>query len=245
MNRNRRRLLDAISRPYGMVLVTGPTGSGKTVSLYTCLNILNRDGVNISTAEDPAEINLAGINQVNVDDKAGLTFAVALRAFLRQDPTSSWSVRFATWKPRKSPSRLPDRSHGDIDAAHQRCPGHPDPPDEYGRADLQYRLERSAHHRAAPGAPPVQLQEADRRTGQDPPRCGFHRADLDGSWTLFGPGGCERCKGTGYKGARRHLSGHAGFEAIQRLIMSGQEKWIWRNRLRAGWEPARIRPAQR
>ena len=69
-----------------MVLVTGPTGSGKTVSLYTCLNILNKHGVNISTAEDPAEINLPGINQVNVDDKAGLTFAASLKAFLRQDP---------------------------------------------------------------------------------------------------------------------------------------------------------------
>ena len=79
-------LLDAVSRPYGMVLVTGPTGSGKTVSLYTCLNILNKPGVNISTAEDPAEINLPGVNQVNVNEKAGLTFASALRAFLRQDP---------------------------------------------------------------------------------------------------------------------------------------------------------------
>ncbi|PKN16945.1 MAG: type II secretion system protein GspE, partial [Deltaproteobacteria bacterium HGW-Deltaproteobacteria-22] len=79
-------LMDAISRPYGMILVTGPTGSGKTVSLYTCLNILNKDGINISTAEDPAEINLPGVNQVNVDDRAGLTFPVALKAFLRQDP---------------------------------------------------------------------------------------------------------------------------------------------------------------
>ena len=69
-----------------MVLVTGPTGSGKTVSLYTCLNLLNKPGINISTAEDPAEINLPGINQVNVNEKAGLTFAAALRAFLRQDP---------------------------------------------------------------------------------------------------------------------------------------------------------------
>ena len=69
-----------------MMLVTGPTGSGKTVSLYTCLNILNKPGMNISTAEDPAEINLPGVNQVNVNDKAGLTFAAALRAFLRQDP---------------------------------------------------------------------------------------------------------------------------------------------------------------
>jgi len=80
------RLLHAIGRPYGMILVTGPTGSGKTVSLYTCLNILNQPGVNIATVEDPAEINLPGINQVNVNDRAGLTFAAALRSFLRQDP---------------------------------------------------------------------------------------------------------------------------------------------------------------
>ena len=79
-------LLAAVHRPYGMVLVTGPTGSGKTVSLYTCLNILNLPGVNISTAEDPAEINLPGVNQVNVSDKAGLTFAAAQKSFLRQDP---------------------------------------------------------------------------------------------------------------------------------------------------------------
>ena len=80
------RLLVAIGRPYGMILVTGPTGSGKTVSLYTCLNILNQPGVNIATVEDPAEINLPGINQVNVNDRAGLTFAAALKSFLRQDP---------------------------------------------------------------------------------------------------------------------------------------------------------------
>ena len=82
----KERLLKAIQRPYGMILVTGPTGSGKTVSLYTCLNLLNQPGVNISTVEDPAEINLPGINQVNVNPKVGLTFASALRAFLRQDP---------------------------------------------------------------------------------------------------------------------------------------------------------------
>ncbi|MEJ2566412.1 MAG: type IV-A pilus assembly ATPase PilB, partial [Gammaproteobacteria bacterium] len=79
-------LLKAVHQPYGMVLVTGPTGSGKTVTLYTCLNILNGEDRNISTAEDPAEINLPGVNQVNVNPKVGLTFASALRAFLRQDP---------------------------------------------------------------------------------------------------------------------------------------------------------------
>ncbi|MCP3673595.1 MAG: Flp pilus assembly complex ATPase component, partial [Gammaproteobacteria bacterium] len=78
--------LDALSKPQGMILVTGPTGSGKTVSLYTGVNILNKPDVNISTAEDPVEINLTGINQVNVNVKQGMTFAKALRAFLRQDP---------------------------------------------------------------------------------------------------------------------------------------------------------------
>lgn len=78
--------LDALAKPQGMILVTGPTGSGKTVSLYTGVNILNKADVNISTAEDPVEINLSGINQVNVNPKTGLTFASALRAFLRQDP---------------------------------------------------------------------------------------------------------------------------------------------------------------
>ena len=78
--------LNALSKPYGLILVTGPTGSGKTVSLYTGLNILNTPDRNISTAEDPAEINMPGVNQVNVHPKVGLTFAAALRAFLRQDP---------------------------------------------------------------------------------------------------------------------------------------------------------------
>ena len=78
--------LQALAQPHGMILVTGPTGSGKTVSLYTGLNILNKEDTNISTAEDPAEINLPGVNQVNVNPKVGLTFASALRAFLRQDP---------------------------------------------------------------------------------------------------------------------------------------------------------------
>ncbi len=78
--------MDALDKPQGMLLITGPTGSGKTVSLYTGLNILNREDTNISTAEDPVEINLQGINQVNVNNKVGLTFAAALKSFLRQDP---------------------------------------------------------------------------------------------------------------------------------------------------------------
>lgn len=78
--------MEALEKPQGMLLITGPTGSGKTVSLYTGLNILNTEDTNISTAEDPVEINLEGINQVNVNPKVGLTFAAALKAFLRQDP---------------------------------------------------------------------------------------------------------------------------------------------------------------
>ncbi len=85
-NADLQRLIQAIRAPHGMVLVTGPTGSGKTQSLYACLNLLNTPEVNIATVEDPCEIQLAGINQVNVQDKPGLSFAVALRAFLRQDP---------------------------------------------------------------------------------------------------------------------------------------------------------------
>lgn len=82
----KKLLMDAVMRPYGMVLVTGPTGSGKTVSLYSCLQILNKEDVNICTAEDPAEINLPGVNQVNMNEKAGLTFSATLKSFLRQDP---------------------------------------------------------------------------------------------------------------------------------------------------------------
>jgi len=82
----KRLYVEALANPYGMVLVTGPTGSGKTVSLYTGINILNQEGVNISTAEDPVEINLPGVNQVQIDEKTGMTFEKALKAFLRQDP---------------------------------------------------------------------------------------------------------------------------------------------------------------
>ena len=82
----KKAFMDAIAKPQGMVLVTGPTGSGKTVSLYTAVNILNDEETNISTAEDPVEINLPGVNQVQVNPRAGLTFPMALRAFLRQDP---------------------------------------------------------------------------------------------------------------------------------------------------------------
>jgi type IV pilus assembly protein PilB len=83
---DKQKLLEAIQKPHGMVLVTGPTGSGKSQSLYACLNVLNRTEVNIASVEDPSEIQLPGINQVNVKERIGLNFATSLRAFLRQDP---------------------------------------------------------------------------------------------------------------------------------------------------------------
>ena len=114
----KRLLLDAIARPYGMVLVTGPTGSGKTVSLYTCLNLLNKPDINIATAEDPVEINLPGINQVNVNERAGLTFASA-KAFLRQDPDVIMVGRSGISKPPTSRSRRRRRVTWCFHPAHQ------------------------------------------------------------------------------------------------------------------------------
>ena len=96
-------LLENLHKPYGMFLVTGPTGSGKTVTLYTGVNILNQPEINISTAEDPVEINLAGVNQVNVNPKVGLDFGSALRAFLRRILMLFWLVRFVTLKQQKLP----------------------------------------------------------------------------------------------------------------------------------------------
>ena len=114
-------LLHAIGRPYGMILVTGPTGSGKTVSLYTCLNILNQPGVNISTAEDPAEIQLPGVNQVNVNDKAGLTFADGAARV----PAPGSGHHHGRRNPRPRDRRHRDQGGADgppgaVDAAHQR-----------------------------------------------------------------------------------------------------------------------------
>ena len=215
-------LLAAISRPYGMVLVTGPTGSGKTVSLYTCLNILNRDGVNISTAEDPAEINLAGINQVNVDDKAGLTFAVALRAFLRQDPDIIMVGEIRDLETAEIAIKAAQTGHmvmstlhtNDAPATLTRLMNMGVPTFNIASSVLLITAQRLARRlcncKKPIDVPSKTLLEA-----------GFTEADLDGSWTLFGPGSCERCKGTGYKGRVGIYQVMPVSEAIQRLIMSG------------------------
>ena len=215
-------LLEAISRPYGMVLVTGPTGSGKTVSLYTCLNILNKDGVNISTAEDPAEINLAGINQVNVDDKAGLTFAVALRAFLRQDPDIIMVGEVRDLETAEIAIKAAQTGHmvmstlhtNDAPATLTRLMNMGVPTFNIASSILLITAQRLAR-RLCTCKKPIDVPN------QSLLDAGFTEADLDGSWTLYGPGSCDRCKGTGYKGRVGIYQVMPISEATQRLIMNG------------------------
>ena len=195
-------LLSAISRPYGMVLVTGPTGSGKTVSLYTCLNILNQPGINIATAEDPAEINLPGINQVNVNDKAGLTFAAALKAFLRQDPDIIMVGEIRDLETGEIAVKAAQTGHMVMSTLHTN--------------DAPTTLTRLLNMGIAPFniASSVILITAQRlarklcsncKQPADIPReallrAGFSERDLDGGWTPYRHVGCETCKNTGYKG---------------------------------------------
>ncbi|HJV93497.1 MAG TPA: ATPase, T2SS/T4P/T4SS family, partial [Azonexus sp.] len=194
-------LMDAIERPYGMVLVTGPTGSGKTVSLYTCLNILNKPGVNISTAEDPAEINLPGINQVNVNEKAGLTFAASLRSFLRQDPDVIMVGEIRDLETAEISVKAAQTGHLVLSTLHTN--------------DAPTTLERLKNMGVAPfniasSVIMITAQRLARRlcTCKQPVdipieallQAGFSGDELDGSWRPYGPVGCERCKGSGYKG---------------------------------------------
>jgi len=215
-------MLAAIARPYGMILVTGPTGSGKTVSLYTCLNLLNKAGVNISTAEDPAEISMSGVNQVNINDRAGLTFATALRSFLRQDPdiimvgeirdleTAEIAIKAAqtghlvlsTLHTNDAPSTLSRLLNMGIAAFNI--------PSSVNLITAQ-RLARRLCSCKKPQVIPVEaLIEA-----------GFAAGDLNGSWQLFGPGACERCKGSGYKGRIGIHQVMPISEEMGRIIMTG------------------------
>jgi type IV pilus assembly protein PilB len=196
-------LLNAVSRPYGLVLVTGPTGSGKTVSLYTCLNILNNPEVNISTAEDPAEIPLPGINQVNVNEKQGLTFAAALKSFLRQDPDIIMIGEIRDLETADMAIKAASTGHMVLSTLHTN--------------DAPSTLTRLLNMGVAPFniASAVSLITAQRlarrlckncKQPEDIPkeallRAGFKEEELDGSWILYAPkeGGCELCN-NGYKG---------------------------------------------
>jgi type IV pilus assembly protein PilB len=215
-------LLSAISRPYGMVLVTGPTGSGKTVSLYTCLNILNQPGINIATAEDPAEINLPGINQVNVNDKAGLTFAAALKAFLRQDPDIIMVGEIRDLETGEIAVKAAQTGHMVMSTLHTN--------------DAPTTLTRLMNMGIAPFniATSVILITAQRlarklcsncKQPADIPReallrAGFGERDLDGSWTAYRHAGCETCKNTGYKGRVGIYQVMPISEEMNRIIMT-------------------------
>ena len=214
-------LLNAIQRPYGMVLVTGPTGSGKTVSLYTCLNVINKPGINISTAEDPAEINLPGVNQVNVNDKAGLTFAAALKSFLRQDPdvimvgeirdleTADIAIKaaqtghmvFSTLHTNDAPSTLTRLMNMGV------------LPFNIASSVILITAQRLARRLCTCKRPTEILDEVLLQAG-------FKEEELDGTWKPYEPVGCERCSGNGYKGRVGIYQLMPISNAIERIILA-------------------------
>ncbi|MDP3678736.1 MAG: type IV-A pilus assembly ATPase PilB, partial [Methylotenera sp.] len=215
-------LLNAVSRPYGLVLVTGPTGSGKTVSLYTCLNILNNPDVNIATAEDPCEIPLAGINQVNVNDKQGLTFAVALKSFLRQDPDIIMIGEIRDLETADMAIKAASTGHMVLSTLHTN--------------DAPSTLTRLLNMGVAPFniASAVSLITAQRLARRlckhckipiDAPKeallsVGFIEEDFNEKWQLYkhNPDGCELCN-AGYKGRVGIYQVMPVTDAISRIIM--------------------------
>ncbi|MBK7565968.1 MAG: type IV-A pilus assembly ATPase PilB [Propionivibrio sp.] len=214
-------LLDAIQRPYGMVLVTGPTGSGKTVSLYTCLNILNKPGINISTAEDPAEIPLPGINQVNIDDRQGLTFPVALKAFLRQDPDIIMVGEIRDLETAEISIKAAQTGHMVLSTLHTN-----DAPSTLTRLmNMGVPTFNIASSILLITAQRLVRRLCTCKKPLDTPietlmNAGFTESDIDGSWVLYGPSECERCKGSGYKGRVGLYQVMPVTEAIQRMIMA-------------------------
>jgi type IV pilus assembly protein PilB len=214
-------LMEAIGRPYGMVLVTGPTGSGKTVSLYTCLNLLNKPGVNIATAEDPAEINLPGVNQVNVNERAGLTFPVALRSFLRQDPDVIMVGEIRDLETADIAIKAAQTGHlvfstlhtNDAPATITRLMNMGVAPFNIASSIIMITAQRLARRLCSckqPAAIPQQvLLDA-----------GFMPEELDGSWTPFQPKGCERCSDSGYKGRVGIYQIMPITEAIEKIILA-------------------------
>lgn len=214
------RLLSAISRPYGMILVTGPTGSGKTVSLYTCLNLLNKPGVNIATAEDPSEINLPGVNQVNVNEKAGLTFAAALKSFLRQDPDIIMVGEIRDLETADISIKAAQTGHLVLSTLHTN--------------DAPTTLTRMRNMGIAPFniASSVILITAQRLARRLCPNCkapadiphealidaGYKEEEIDGSWVTYRPVGCSSCN-NGYKGRVGIYQVMPITEELQRIIL--------------------------
>ncbi|WP_291008249.1 type IV-A pilus assembly ATPase PilB [Hydrogenophaga sp.] len=218
----KERLLEAISRPYGMVLVTGPTGSGKTVSLYTCLNILNKPGINISTAEDPSEINLPGVNQVNVNEKAGLTFAAALKAFLRQDPDIIMVGEIRDLETADISIKAAQTGHMVLSTLHTndapttltRMMNMGVPTFNIASSVILITAQRLARRLCATCKSPL---DVPRKALLD---AGYKAEDLDGSWTPYKPVGCSACN-NGYKGRVGIYQVMPISEEIQRIILRG------------------------
>lgn len=215
-------LMKVLHQPYGMVLVTGPTGSGKTVTLYTGLNILNTPDRNISTAEDPAEINLPGINQVNVNEKAGLTFAKALKAFLRQDPDIIMVGEIRDIETAEIAIKAAQTGHMVLSTLHTN--------------DAPQTLQRLANMGVAPFniASSVSLIIAQRlgrrlckhcKKPVDIPaealvQAGFTEEQVKKGLKVYGPVGCDQCNG-GYKGRVGMYQVMPISETTARLIMEG------------------------
>jgi len=216
----KERLLTAIGRPYGMILVTGPTGSGKTVSLYTCLNLLNTPEVNIATAEDPSEINLPGVNQVNVNEKAGLTFAAALKSFLRQDPDIIMVGEIRDLETADISIKAAQTGHLVLSTLHTN--------------DAPTTLTRMRNMGIAPFniASSVILITAQRLARRLCPNCkqpaeipyetlleaGYREEEIDGSWVTYKAVGCPACN-NGYKGRVGIYQVMPISEEIQRIIL--------------------------
>jgi type IV pilus assembly protein PilB len=217
----KERLLKAIGRPYGMILVTGPTGSGKTVSLYTCLNLLNQPGVNIATAEDPSEINLPGVNQVNVNERAGLTFAVALKSFLRQDPDIIMVGEIRDLDTADIAIKAAQTGHLVLSTLHTN-----DAPSTLARMrnmgiapfNIASSVIMITAQRLARKLCPTCRQPADipRQAMLD---AGFTEEALDGNWRPYRPVGCSACN-MGYKGRVGIYQVMPISEEIQRIILA-------------------------
>jgi type IV pilus assembly protein PilB len=211
-----------LAKPQGMILVTGPTGSGKTVSLYTGLNILNREDTNISTAEDPSEINLPGVNQVNVNPKVGLTFAAAMRAFLRQDPDVIMVGEIRDLETAEIAIKAAQTGHLVLSTLHTN--------------DAPQTLTRLVDMGVKPYAiaTSVSLIIAQRlarrlcsncKVPMDVPREalvkeGFQSSDIEAGMRIFAPKGCQNCT-DGYKGRVGIYQVMPVTDAIARLILAG------------------------
>ena len=211
-----------LAKPYGMILVTGPTGSGKTVSLYTGLNILNTEDRNISTAEDPAEINLPGINQVNVNPKVGLTFASSLKAFLRQDPDVIMVGEIRDLEPAEIAIKAAQTGHLVLSTLHTN-----DAPRTLTRlVDMGVKPYAIATSVSLIIAQRLARRLCDNcKEVKDIPREalekeGFDAEDIANGMTIFGPKGCKSCN-DGYKGRVGIFQVMEVSETMGRIIMEG------------------------